>query len=73
MLALRRVSLRNNTQHARMGDMKFIKEISGLSWTLAGTGLVLITLSGNTRRMGIVISVAGFVVHMLGTLLKEKD
>lgn len=56
-----------------MGDMKFIKEISGLSWTLAGTGLVLITLSGNTRRMGIVISVAGFVVHMLGTLLKEKD
>jgi hypothetical protein len=53
--------------------MKFLKEISGLSWTLAGTGLVLITLSGNTRRMGIAISVAGFVVHMLGTLLKEKD
>ena len=34
--------------------MKFVKEISGLSWTLAGTGLVLITLSGNTRRLGIV-------------------
>ena len=56
-----------------MGDMKFIKEISGLSWTLAGTGLVLITLSGNTKRMGIVITVAGFVVHMLGTFIKEKD
>ena len=52
--------------------MKFLKEISALSWTLAGTGLVLITLSGDTKRLGIIISVAGLVVHMLGTLTQKE-
>jgi len=31
--------------------MKFLKEISALSWTLAGTGLVLITLSGSEHLL----------------------
>jgi hypothetical protein len=52
--------------------MKFLKEISALSWTLAGTGLVLITLSGDTKRLGIIISVAGLVVHMLGTFTQKE-
>jgi len=56
--------------------MKFLKKIffetSALSWTIGGTGIVLITLSGETREMGIWISVASFVFHMVGVLL-EKD
>ena len=56
--------------------MKFIKKVffetSALSWTIGGTGIVLITLSGETRDMGIWISVASFVFHMIGVLL-EKD
>ena len=45
--------------------MKFVKELGALSWTLAGTGLVLITLSGSTKRLGIIISLAGLAVHCL--------
>ena len=56
--------------------MKFLKKVffetSALSWTIGGTGIVLITLSGETREMGIWISVASFVFHMVGVLL-EKD
>lgn len=52
--------------------MKFLKEISALSWTLAGTGLVLITLSGDTKRIGIMISLAGLVVHLMGTFTDKE-
>ena len=55
---------------------KFIKKIffetSALSWTIGGTGIVLITLSGETREMGIWISIASFVFHMIGVVL-DKD
>lgn len=53
--------------------MKWIKEVSELAWTLAGTGLVLITLSGSTRTLGIWISVAGLVVHFVGVLARGND
>ena len=56
--------------------MKFIKKIffetSALSWTIGGTGIVLITLSGETREMGIWISIACFVFHMVGVLLEKE-
>jgi len=56
--------------------MKFLKKIffetSALSWTIGGTGIVLITLSGETREMGIWISVASFVLHMVGVLLEKE-
>ncbi len=51
----------------------FIKEIFALAWTLGGTGLVLITLSGDTRRIGIYISIASLVLHMLGVLINWND
>ena len=53
--------------------MKWIKEVSELAWTLAGTGLVLITLSGSTRTLGIWISVAGLVVHFVGVLARGNN
>ena len=34
---------------------------------------MLITLSGETRQMGIYISVASFVFHMIGVLLEKED
>ena len=56
--------------------MNFFKKVffetSALSWTIGGTGLVLITLSGETREMGIWSSIASFVFHMIGVLL-DKD
>lgn len=53
--------------------MKFIKEIHALTFTLAGTGMVLITLSGDTLRYGVWITVASVVVHLIGVMLKKND
>tara|TARA_R100000988_G_scaffold97562_1_gene65059 strand:- start:1537 stop:1713 length:177 start_codon:yes stop_codon:yes gene_type:complete len=52
---------------------KIFFETSALSWTIGGTGLVLITLSGETREMGIWISIASFVFHMIGVLLDKEN
>jgi hypothetical protein len=53
---------------------KFIREITALAWTLGGTGLVLITLSGSTRTLGIYISILSLAVHLAGVLLsREKE
>lgn len=53
---------------------KKIKDgLSDLSWTLAGTGLVLITLSGQTRTYGIWISVVALTVYFVGLALQKED
>lgn len=49
---------------------KLINEIHALAWTLGGSGIVLITLSGQTRTWGIWITIASLVVHLAGVLLK---
>ncbi len=51
---------------------RLLRELGELSWTLAGTGLVLITLSGNTRKLGIYISLVGLAVHLIGLLGEEE-
>jgi hypothetical protein len=50
-----------------------IREIHALAWTLGGTGMVLITLSGKTREWGIWISVASLAVHLAGVLFKKDE
>lgn len=52
---------------------KWLDEITGLAWTLAGTGLVLITLTGSTRRLGIIISVVGLVVNLIAVAFKGDE
>ena len=52
---------------------KFVNEIAALAWTLGGTGLVLITLSGQTRTLGIWISAASLVLHMAGVLFSKSE
>lgn len=47
--------------------------LSDLSWTLAGTALVLITLSGQTRTYGIWISVIALTVYFFGMLISSND
>jgi hypothetical protein len=42
----------------------------GLTWTLAGTGMVLITLSGSTLKWGVWITLAGLVVHLVAVIGK---
>lgn len=50
---------------------KFIENANGLIWTVAGTLLVLITLSGDTQRWGLIISAAALGVNVLGMILAE--
>ena len=52
---------------------KLFSEIKELNWTVAGTALVLITLTGDVLRYGLWISGGAIVVHLLATALSEKD
>ena len=52
---------------------KLINEMHALAWTLGGTGMVLITLSGQTLTWGIWITVASLAIHLAGALLKGND
>jgi hypothetical protein len=52
---------------------KIVSEIHALTWTLAGTGMVLITLSGSTRTFGLQITLAAIIIHMIGALIGDKN
>ena len=42
-------------------------------WVWAGTGLVLLTLSGTTLRQALYITCLTVVVHLFATFLKKGD
>ena len=52
---------------------KFVREMTVLSWTLGSTGLVLITLSGDTLRLGVYISIMSLLVYLVGVWLGGND
>ena len=52
---------------------KLLSEIHALTWTLAGTGMVLITLSGQTKVLGWGITVIAVIIHLLGVMFKENN
>lgn len=43
------------------------------AWVWAGTGLVLLTLSGTTLRQALWITCATVLIHFFATMLKESD
>lgn len=52
---------------------KFAGHMNGLIWTLAGTALVLITLSGQTRTQGLIISGIALVLNVVGIVLEDDE
>jgi uncharacterized membrane protein YccC len=52
---------------------RFAGEFSGLVWTLAGTALVLITLSGKTRTMGLWISATALVLNLVALAISNGE
>jgi len=52
---------------------RVVKETYSLAWTLAGTGLVLITLTGDVRTYGIVISIIALAVHIAALIILPED
>ena len=53
--------------------MKWIEEFRGLIWTLAGTALVLITLSGATKTFGLWISGIALTTHVLSLFINKEE
>jgi hypothetical protein len=53
--------------------VKFFKELHSLLWTLAGTALVLITLSGPVKVMALWISGVTLIMHLLGAFFTSED
>jgi hypothetical protein len=51
----------------------FITKLNGLIWTLAGTALVLITLSGETKRIGLFISGGALLLNLIGMAFESDD
>jgi hypothetical protein len=49
---------------------RLLEDITALAWTLAGTGLVLITLTGSTRKLGMIIAGIGLAINIVGLLAK---
>lgn len=52
---------------------RIMNEMSALGWTLGGTALVLITLSGETFRLAMIISALSLMVHMAGVVWSHFD
>lgn len=52
---------------------KIIAEFHSLAWTLAGAITVLITLSGETRTLGMWISIIALSVHLFGIAIKKDN
>lgn len=52
---------------------RFFEELHGLAWTLAGTAMVLITLSGQVRTYGLWISGIALTVHIISAIGKGTD
>lgn len=52
---------------------KLWSELTALSWTIAGTVLVLVTLSGPTQVIGFWISVIALAFHLFGVFIKFSE
>lgn len=53
--------------------MKFLDYLRDNAWVWAGTGLVLLTLSGTTLRQALWITCLTTLVHCMATFLKQGD
>jgi hypothetical protein len=52
---------------------KFISETAALSFTIAGSVIVYVTLSGETRTIALVATLAALAVHYVHVLLKNDE
>lgn len=52
---------------------KFMKETAALSFTFAGSAIMFVTLSGDTRRIAIIATVAAVAVHYVSVMLANDE
>jgi len=53
--------------------MKWLIEFKNLVWTLVGTGLCLITLSGETQKWGVWITALGLTGFVLSAIVSNEN
>ena len=57
--------------------MKFLKKMwnitADLTWTLVGSAIVLITLSGETQKIALYLTVGGLLVHYAYKLMQPEE
>lgn len=57
--------------------MKFLKKLwditADLTWTVVGSVIVLITLSGETQKIAFYLTVAGLVVHYIYKMSQSEE
>lgn len=52
---------------------KFAKETAALSFTFAGSAIMFVTLSGDTRRIAIIATIAAVTVHYVSVMLQNDS
>jgi hypothetical protein len=52
---------------------KFVKTLSGLSFTLSGSVIVMFTLSGQTQRIAIIATSCALIGHLIHVFLDDKQ
>jgi len=52
---------------------RLFREGHALIWTVSGTGLVLITLSGDVLKYALWISVISLIAHLAGFIIMKDD
>ena len=52
---------------------KLANEAHALIWTVAGTALVLITLSGPVQKTAVQITAVALIFHVFGVLIKKDN
>jgi hypothetical protein len=52
---------------------KFLKETAALSFTLAGSAIMFVTLSGDTRRIAMIATAAALTVHYIYVMLENDE
>ena len=52
--------------------MKLLQHLAGNIWTYVGAGFVLMTVTGDVRRTGIILTIVGVVIESLA-VITEKD
>jgi hypothetical protein len=64
----------NTRRFSIMGFIKkFAKELAGLSFTLAGSVVVYVTLSGTTQRIALVATAVALAVHITNAMLSNDQ
>lgn len=57
--------------------MKFIKKLwditADLTWTIVGSVIVLITLSGDTQKVALYLTIGGTIIHYIYKLMQDSE